>query len=59
MRNIGNTQTGATWVSLTEMSYIDNTQTQATLIILKSGKLVVKQELSWHSNRRDIGNTQT
>ena len=59
MRDIGPTQTGVTLVSFTEMGNVDSTQTQATLIILKSGKLVLKQELSWHSNIRNIGNTQT
>ena len=51
-------QTLATLIALI-LLYLCSTQTQTTLIILKSGKLVLKQELSWHSNMRNIGNTQT
>jgi len=51
MSYIGNT--------LTDMNYVNSTQTQATLMILKSRKLVSKHELSWHSNMTDIDNTQT
>ena len=46
-------------VTLTDMSYIDSTQPQAKLIILKSGKLVPKHELSGHSNMSYIGSTLT
>jgi len=57
MRDINNTLTGATSVSLKDMSDVDSTQPH--LIKLRSGKLVPKHKLSWHSNMRDISNTQT
>ena len=59
MRDIGNTQTWAVSVALTDMSYIDSIQPQAKLIIPKSGKLLPKHELSGHWNMSYIGSTRT